>query len=106
MNDIVDGVGFGEDQDIFLSTTVSGQALGPIQPPIQLLWGALYPTVTLPELVSDLSHPHGPELKNMQRHTPLPHTFTAWCTVRHKDCTVVKFSLTEIVNFIVILNSL
>jgi hypothetical protein len=57
MDDTEVGVGFAEDQDIFLSTAVSGQTLGPIQPPIQRLSGALYPKVKLPEQVSDHSHP-------------------------------------------------
>jgi len=48
MDSIEVGVGFAEDRDIFLSTTVSGQAPGPIHPPIQRLSGALYPTVKLP----------------------------------------------------------
>lgn len=49
MDDTEVGVGFAEDQDNFLSTTVSGQALGPIKQSIQRLSGARYPTVKLPE---------------------------------------------------------
>jgi hypothetical protein len=101
MDDIEFRVGFADDQDTFLSITVSGQALAPIQPPIHRLLDALYPTGKLPEQVSDYSHPQGPELKNMQSCTPFLHLFTAWCAVRHKDCTVVKCSLTEIVNVII-----
>jgi len=100
------GVGFAEDQDVLLSTTVSEQALETTQPPIQQLSGALYPTVKLPEQVLAHSHTYGPELKNMQSHIPFLRVFTAWYTVRQKDCAVVKCSLNEIVNFIITLNSL
>jgi hypothetical protein len=66
---------------IFLSTTASRTALGPTQPPIQLLTGALSLGVERPvrEATTHL-HPV-PRSKNVWSYTSTPeYAFMAWCS--------------------------
>jgi hypothetical protein len=67
---------------IFLFTTTSRTALGPIQPPIQWVAGALSLGVKWPGREADHSPPSSAEVKNAWSYTSTPpYTFMAWCSV-------------------------
>jgi hypothetical protein len=73
---------------MFLFTTVSRTALGPTQPPIQWVPGALSLGVKWPGREADLSTPSSPEVKECVELAipPLPqYAFVAWCLVKHRD---------------------
>jgi hypothetical protein len=62
-------------QDIFLCSTASRPALGPTQPRIQWVPGALSPEVKRPEREAYHSPPSSAEVKKVGAIPPLPHTF-------------------------------
>jgi len=69
---------------IFPFTTFS-PALGPTQPPIQRLTGALSLGVKLPGCEVDHSLPSCSEIRNAWGYTStLPYVFTSWYSVKHR----------------------
>jgi hypothetical protein len=71
---------------IFLFTTVSRPALGPIQLPIQWVPGALSQRVKRPGLETDNSPPSSDEVKMRGAISSLPqYASMAWCLVKHRD---------------------
>jgi hypothetical protein len=71
---------------IFLFTTVSRTAVGPTQPPIQWVPGALSLGVKWPGREAT-THLHlVPRSRMRGAIPPLPHyVFVAWCLVKHRD---------------------
>jgi hypothetical protein len=66
----------------FLFVTVSRPALGPTQPPIQWVPGALTPGVKRPGSEADHSPPSSTEFKMGGTIPPLPqYVLTAWCLI-------------------------
>jgi hypothetical protein len=66
-----------------LFTTASRTALGPTQPPIQWVPGALSLGVKQPVCEPDHSPPSSAEVKNEWSYTSTPqYTFIAWCSVK------------------------
>jgi hypothetical protein len=71
---------------IFLFTTASRQALGPTQPPIQWVPGALSLGVKRPGREADHSPPSSAEVKNAWSYTSTPqYAFMAWCSVKAQE---------------------
>jgi hypothetical protein len=71
---------------IFPSSTASRPALGPTQPPIQWLLGALSLRLKQPRREADHSPLSSVEVKNAWRHTSTPqYVFMAWYLVKHGD---------------------
>jgi hypothetical protein len=71
---------------IFLFFTASRTALGPTQPPIQWVPGALSLGVKRPGREADHSPPSSAEVKNAWSYTSTPpYAFMAWCLVKHRD---------------------
>jgi hypothetical protein len=71
---------------IFLFTTVSRTALGPTQPPIQWVPGALFMGVKRPRREAHHSCPPSAEVKNAWSYTSTPqYVFVAWCLVKRRD---------------------
>jgi hypothetical protein len=71
---------------IILFTTLSRTALGPTQPPIQWVPGALSLGVKRPGREADHSPPFSAEVKNEWSYTSTPqYVLTAWCLVKHRD---------------------
>jgi hypothetical protein len=71
---------------IFLFTTASSSVLGPTQPPIQWVPGALSMGVKRPDREADHSPPSSAESRNVWSYTSTPqYIFMAWCLVKHKD---------------------
>jgi hypothetical protein len=62
---------------IFLFLTASRSALGPTQPPIQLVPGAISPGVKQPGRKADHSPPSSAEVNNGGDIPPLPH-MSSW----------------------------
>jgi len=62
----------------FLFATASGPFLGPTQPPIQRVPGALSPGVKRPGHESDQSPPFSFKVKNAWSYTSTPHTSPSW----------------------------
>jgi hypothetical protein len=68
---------------IFLFTTVSKPALGPTQPPIQWVPGALSLVVKRPGRETDHSPPSSDDIKNAWSYTSTPqYAFMAWYSVK------------------------
>jgi hypothetical protein len=68
---------------IFLFTTVYRTALGPTQPPIQWVPGALSLGLKRPGREADHSLPSCSEVKNVWSYTSTPqYVFMAWCLVK------------------------
>jgi hypothetical protein len=66
--------------------TESRTALGPTQPPIQWVPGALSLGVKRPGREADHSSPSSAEVKNAWSYTSTPqYVFMAWCLVKHRD---------------------
>jgi hypothetical protein len=71
---------------IFLFNAASRTVLGPTQPPIQWVPGALSLGVKRPRREADHSSPSSAEVKNAWSYTFTPHyVFMAWCLVKHRD---------------------
>jgi hypothetical protein len=64
--------------------------LGPTQPPIQWVPGALCLGIKLPAREADHSPPSSFEVKIAWRYTSTPqYVFMAWCPVKHRDFTFI-----------------
>jgi len=71
---------------IILSHTMSRPALGPTQPPIQWVRGALFLGVKRPGREADHSPPSSAEVKNAWSYTSTPqYVFMAWYLVKQRD---------------------
>jgi hypothetical protein len=71
---------------IFLFATAFRPALGPTQPPVQWVPGALSPGVKRPGREANQSPPSSVEVKNAWRYTSTPqYGFMTWCLVKHGD---------------------
>jgi hypothetical protein len=84
-------LGFGPRQGlgIFLSATASRPALGPIQPPIQLVPGIVSPRAKRSGREANHSPSSSAEVKNAWSYTSAPqYFFMAWCLVKHWDFTI------------------
>jgi hypothetical protein len=69
-----------EEQGIFLFTTASTLAVGPTEPPIPWVSGALFLGVQRQDLEADHSHPSSHEVKNALSYISTPqYAFMAWC---------------------------
>jgi hypothetical protein len=82
---------------IFLLTTASRSALGPTQPPIQWITGALSLGVKRLGHAADHSPPSSPEVKNVWSYTSTPqYAFMAWCSVKAQGqlCSLATFLTT------------
>jgi hypothetical protein len=78
---------------IFLFTTASRPALGPTQPPIQWVPGALSLGVKRPGREADDSTLSSTEVKNAWSIPPfLQYAFTAWCSVKKSTGTTLPFT--------------
>jgi hypothetical protein len=87
------GFDFRRGLGIFLFTTVSRTVLGPTQPPIQQVPGALSLGVKRPGREADLSPPSSAEVKNAWSYTCTPeYVFMAWCLVKHRDNFIFTFT--------------
>jgi hypothetical protein len=81
---------------IFLFTAASRVALGPTQPPIQWVSGALSLGVKRPGREANHSLPSSAEIKNAWSYIPLPqYSFMAWCSVNAQG----QFYLYFYINF-------
>jgi hypothetical protein len=71
----------------FLFTTASRPSLGPTQPHVQWVPGALSLGVKRPGHEADRSPPSSDEAKNAWSYTPpLPqYVFMRWCLIKHRD---------------------
>jgi hypothetical protein len=70
----------------FLFNTASRTALGPTQPLIQWVPGALSLGVKQPGREADHSPPSGAEVENTWSYTSIPqYVFMGWCLVKHRD---------------------
>jgi hypothetical protein len=68
---------------IYLFTTMSRLALGPSQPPVQWVQGALSLGVKWLRHEADHSPPSSAEVKNAWSYTSTPqYAFKAWCSVK------------------------
>jgi hypothetical protein len=74
---------------IFLFTTASRTALGPTQPPLQCVPGALSLGVKQLGHEADHSLPSSAEVKNGWSYISTPqYVCMAWCLVKHRDFTL------------------
>jgi hypothetical protein len=82
-------------QGIFLFSTASRPALGPTQPTIQWVPGAISLGVKRPGCEADHSPPSSAEVKNAWSYTSTPqYAFMTWCLVKHRDnFTLLYFTL-------------
>jgi hypothetical protein len=79
---------------IFLYTTASRPALGPTQPPIQWIPGALSLGVKRPGREADHSSQSSAEVKNAWRYTSTPqYAIMAWCSVKAQGQLYLYFPL-------------
>jgi hypothetical protein len=84
----VDDLGFESRQrlGIFLCTTASRAALGPTQPPVQWVPGAVSLGVKRPGRESDYSPPSRADFKNAWSYTSTPqYAFMAWWSVKAQE---------------------
>jgi hypothetical protein len=80
---------------IFLFTTTSGTDLGPTQPPIQWLPGALSLGVKRAGREADHSPPSSAEVKEwVELYSTPQYAFMAWCLVKHRDNFTFTFAFT------------
>jgi len=76
----------GSGRNIFLFVTASILALGPFQPPIQWVPGALSPRFKRPGREADHSPPSRAKVKNAWSYTfKPPYVFMVWGLVKHRD---------------------
>jgi hypothetical protein len=81
---------------IFLFTTASRMALGPTQPPIQLVSGALSLGVKRPGCEADHSHPSSAEVRNAWSYTSNPPIrLHARCLIRHRGSFIISITLVK-----------
>jgi len=74
-------------QGFFLLATTSGLALGPIQPPIQEVPGALSPGVKQLEPEAEHSPPSSAKIKNEWSYTSTPpYVFMVWWFIKQRIC--------------------
>jgi hypothetical protein len=77
----------------YVFVTSPRTALGPTQPPIQCLPGALSLCVKRPEREADYSPPSSAEVENAWSYTSTPqYVFMAWCLVKHRDNFTLFYS--------------
>jgi hypothetical protein len=84
----IEVLGFDSRQvlGIFLFTTAPRTALGPTQPPIQWVPGALSLGVKRSGREADHSHPSSAEVKNAWGYNSTPrYAFMAWCSVKENS---------------------
>jgi hypothetical protein len=68
--------------EMFLLSTSSRLVLGPTQPPVQWVPGALSPEIKRSGSEADHSPPSGADVKNTWIYTPTcPYVFMAWCLI-------------------------
>jgi hypothetical protein len=73
--------------------------LGPTQPCIQRLPGAVSPFVKQPGREADHSPPSSAEVKNVWSYTSTPqHVFMAWCLVKHRNYFILTLWSAEDTN--------
>jgi hypothetical protein len=90
---------------ISLFTTASRTSLGPTQPPIQWVPGALSLGVKRQEREADHSPPSSAEVKNAWSYTSTPpYVFMTWCLIKHTF--TLSLSLSQGCIWIWIFNSL
>jgi hypothetical protein len=76
----------GGGWEFFLFTTTSGAALGPAQPPVRWVPGALSLGMRRPVREADHPTPSSAEVKNAWSYNSTPqYAFMAWCLVKHRD---------------------
>jgi hypothetical protein len=79
---------------IFLLNTASRTVLGPSQPPIQWLPGALSLGLKQPGREADHSPPSSAEVKNAWSYSSTPqYDFMAWCLVKHRGNFTLLYRL-------------
>jgi hypothetical protein len=77
----------------FITTTVSRTALGPTQPPIHWVPGALSLGIKRPGCEADHSPPSSAEDKNERSYTSSPqYVFMEWCLIKHSIRRGVVFT--------------
>jgi hypothetical protein len=101
LNVIASGITLGYELDdwgfvsrqglgIFLFTTESRPALGPIQPPIQWVPGTLSLGLKRPGCEADHLSPSIAEVKNARKYTSTPpYVFMAWCLIKHSGKVIL-----------------
>jgi hypothetical protein len=95
LNDQGSRVRFPAGAGYFLFATASETALGPTQPPIQWVPGALSLHVKRPGREADYSPPSSAEVKNAWSYTSIPHyVFMSSCLVKHRDMFTFNFTFT------------
>jgi hypothetical protein len=80
----------GRTRDLFLFATTSRLTLGPSQPPIQWVPGAIYPG--LKQVVKLITLSSSAEVKNVWGYTSTPPYIMVWCLVKHRDSFTFTFS--------------
>jgi hypothetical protein len=78
----------GRDKRFCLFSTASRPALGPTQPPIQSVLGALSPVVKRPGREAD--HPPPPQ-ERWSFSSTLPYIFIAWCLIGDFKNPIINF---------------
>jgi hypothetical protein len=87
---MIGGFGCRQGLEIFLLTTGSRPALGPNQPPIQWVPGALSLEVKRQGREADHSPPYSAEVKNVWSYNSTPqYVFMAWCSVKKSTWTTL-----------------
>jgi hypothetical protein len=93
LDDRMIGVRFPARAGNFLFDTMSRSPLGPTQPPIQYLSGALSVGVKRPGREADHSLSSSDRSKNERRYTSTPqYVFMAWCLFKHRDNFTFAFT--------------
>jgi hypothetical protein len=88
------GIGVPGRMGVFLFTTLSRLALGPTQPVIQWVPGALSLGVKQPGHEAGHSPPSSAKVKNAWRYISTPqYAFRAWCSVKSTETTFFTFTL-------------
>jgi hypothetical protein len=80
--------------EFFFFTNASRSALGPTQPRIQWVTGALYAEIKRPSRESDNEPSSSPQAKNTWNYNSTPQcVFVASCLVKHRDNITLIFTL-------------
>jgi hypothetical protein len=77
-------VQFSEGAKIFLFPTTSRLILGPTQPPVQCVLGALSLGIKQPGHEADHTPPSTADIKNGGANLHSPYIFMAWCLIKQK----------------------